>query len=367
MTGTHGRVELGLQHHGAGRLREAETLYREALAEDPQNIDALHFLGVIALQRGDTAQAVALISQALSRNAANPPAFNNLGLALAAQGKRREAVSAWLDALALQPDYPDAQRNLRANLSAGGRLQRDAASDAHFNQGNAHKDQGRLEEAIACYRNAARLAPDYAAAHVNLGSALAQQGRDGEAVGCFRKALVLEPELAEAWFNLGVSAFRLGDLASATPALEKTRMRDWPATIRSPSDEMPRVERPSAQDDALRAVEVAEVDPAAEGREGERGSRCIRMVVEASDVDCDLTPGIVEAGGAGGSRCRMRSAAILASSATSGSFIAASAIAEDQLAHIKTAMERGRTPEGIRAVIERGKRIKEIMETERKG
>lgn len=221
MSGIHGRVEVGLQHHGAGRLREAEALYREALAEDPQNIDALHFLGVITLQRGDPAQAAVLISQALSRNAANPPALNNLGLALAAQGKRREAVSAWLDALALQPDFQDAQRNLKGNLSAGGGLQRDAASDAHFNQGNAYKEEGRLEEAIASYRKAVAMAPDFPAAHVNLGSALAQQGRDGEAVACFRKALVLEPELAEAWFNLGVSSYRLGDLASATPALER--------------------------------------------------------------------------------------------------------------------------------------------------
>jgi protein O-GlcNAc transferase len=221
MTGTHGRVELGLQHHGAGRLREAEALYREALAEDPQNIDALHFLGVIALQRGDHAQAVVLISQALSRNSANPPACNNLALALAAQGKRREAVSVWLEALALQPDYPDAMRNLRAHLSAGDGPRRDPAADAHFNQGNAYKEQGRLEEAITSYQNAVALAPDFPAAHVNFGSALAQQVRHAEALACFRKALVLEPELAGAWFNLGFSSYQLGDLASAKAAFTR--------------------------------------------------------------------------------------------------------------------------------------------------
>lgn len=221
MTGTHGRVELGLRHHGAGRLREAEALYREALAEDPQNIDALHFLGVIALQRGDHAQAVVLISQALSRNSANPPACNNLALALAAQGKRREAVSVWLEALALQPDYPDAMRNLRAHLSAGDGPRRDPAADAHFNQGNACKDQGRLEEAITSYQNAVALAPDFPAVHVNLGSALAQQVRHAEALACFRKALALEPELAGAWFNLGYSSYQLGDLASAKAAFTR--------------------------------------------------------------------------------------------------------------------------------------------------
>lgn len=218
MTATHRRVEEGLQHHGAGRLLEAEALYRQALAEDPQNIDALHFLGVVALQRGDPAQAVVLISQALARNPANPPACNNLGLALAAQGRRREAVSAWLDALALHPQFADAAHNLRENLRV---LQPDPASDAHFSQGNVDKDQGRLEEAIASYQKAVALAPAFAAAHVNLGGALAQQGRHAEACLSFRKALVLEPELPGAWFNLGICAYQIGDHASARTALAR--------------------------------------------------------------------------------------------------------------------------------------------------
>ena len=68
---------LGLQQHQAGRLAEAEALYREALAKDPDNVDAWHFLGVLALQRGDPAQAADLISNALSRNASNAAAYNN--------------------------------------------------------------------------------------------------------------------------------------------------------------------------------------------------------------------------------------------------------------------------------------------------
>src|SRR5687767_15466937 len=52
------RVETGLMHHRAGRLAEADALYREALADDPENIDALHFRGVVAYQRGAHSQAV---------------------------------------------------------------------------------------------------------------------------------------------------------------------------------------------------------------------------------------------------------------------------------------------------------------------
>ena len=44
------------------------------------------------------------------------------------------------------------------------------------NLGNALRDQGKLEEAIASYRQALRLKPDYAEAYNNLGIALRIRG-----------------------------------------------------------------------------------------------------------------------------------------------------------------------------------------------
>ncbi len=72
-------IDIALQHHRVGRLSEAEAAYGEVLAVDPENIDALHFLGVIAYQRGEHGRAEELISRALSRNASNAPAYSNLG------------------------------------------------------------------------------------------------------------------------------------------------------------------------------------------------------------------------------------------------------------------------------------------------
>src|SRR3954464_7574769 len=68
------RVRAGLEHHRAGRLREAQAEYAGALALDPENIDALHFSGVVAHQHGRHEEASRLIARALARNAANPPA-----------------------------------------------------------------------------------------------------------------------------------------------------------------------------------------------------------------------------------------------------------------------------------------------------
>ena len=49
-------------------------------------------------------------------------------------------------------------------------------AEAHNNLGNALQDQGKLDEAIACYRRALELKPDYAEAHTNLGIALQARG-----------------------------------------------------------------------------------------------------------------------------------------------------------------------------------------------
>ena len=105
----------------------------------------------------------------------------NLGNALKDQGKLDEAVACHRQALALKSD--DAK--------------------AHNNLGVALKDQGKLDEAVACYRRALALKPDYAEAHNNLGIALGEERKLDEAIACYRRALALTPDFAEAHHNLG--------------------------------------------------------------------------------------------------------------------------------------------------------------------
>lgn len=237
-----------LQHHQAGRLPEAEAGYLEILAVDPDNIDALHFLGVISHQRGEHGRAAELISRAISRNTSNAPAHNNLGNALGAQGKLNEAIACYLNALALDPDYVDALLNLGAALRALGKLDRAVACykralalapntpaanaglqdllgdqsevsktaihldnaptlkpescEWHFSQGNSHKGQGRWDEAVASYERALSLNPDFFPAYVNLGNVLNVLGKPDQAIACYRKAIAIEPDLVEAHQNL---------------------------------------------------------------------------------------------------------------------------------------------------------------------
>src|SRR5437016_2158562 len=78
-----------------------------------------------------------------------------------------------------------------------------AVASHHHNMGEAYRTAGKLEDAIACYRQALALKPDYAEAHTNLGIALWDQGKVAEAIACYCQALALKPNLVEAHHNLG--------------------------------------------------------------------------------------------------------------------------------------------------------------------
>ena len=172
-----------LRLHQAGRLAEAEPLYRQALALDPNHVHALHYLGALAHQAGRSDIAADLIGRAVALDVRSPNAHNSLGAALKALGRADEAAAAHRRAIALKPDFAVAHNNLAAAL----------------------QDQGRLDEAIAACRRAIALQPDLAMAHLNLGAALRDQGELDAAVASCRQALALKPDYVEAWVNLGAA------------------------------------------------------------------------------------------------------------------------------------------------------------------
>ncbi len=220
-------LNTALQHHQAGRLQEAEALYRQILQAQPEHPDALHLLGVIAHHVGRHQIAVDLIGKAIALNPAVAEYHNNLGEACRALGKSQEATASYGRALALKPDFAEAHYNLGILLKgqgkrdeAIGRFRRALAVNPSYvealnNLGSALLEQGKAEEAVACYQRALTIKPDFVFAHNNLGNALAGQSRLVEAVAHFRQALLLQPACAEAYNNLGNALKSQGDLAEA--------------------------------------------------------------------------------------------------------------------------------------------------------
>jgi protein O-GlcNAc transferase len=167
--------------HQAGNLARAEFIYRLILARDKKNYAALHFLGLISLQRGDYATAEQLIGKAVKLNPKYADARCNLGLVLQKLGRYDEALASYDKAVAIEPRY----------------------AEAHYNRGIVLKDLGRFEEAIECYDKAVAIKPDYVEAHINRGSALHELKQFDDALASFDKVLAIKPNYAEAYYNRG--------------------------------------------------------------------------------------------------------------------------------------------------------------------
>jgi tetratricopeptide (TPR) repeat protein len=185
-------LSLALEHQQAGRLEQAEALYREILAREPDNADALDLLGVLACQKGRRHQAAALIARAVTLNPAASFYHNNLGNVLQELGRFEDSVLCYQQALRLEPEYAEALSNL----------------------GNALTRLGRTEEALACLIEALRLKPDDPGLYSNLGATLQTMGRVDEAVACHQEALRLDPECVHAHTNLAAACLLAGDFRS---------------------------------------------------------------------------------------------------------------------------------------------------------
>jgi predicted O-linked N-acetylglucosamine transferase (SPINDLY family) len=217
-------------HHQAGRLAEAERLYRQILSEHPECADALHLLGVLAGQAGYAIQAIELIERAIAFNPNVAEYHASLVEPCRQAGKRERASAGLRRAIELRPDHAEAHNNLGIVLHEDGRheeaiaactlairLQPDRA-EFQNNLGSMFRDAGRFDEAIAAYSRAIALRPDYAAAYHNLGVALKQAGRLDDAIAAYRRAIALAPEHAEGRNNLGVALEAAGQLDAAIEA-----------------------------------------------------------------------------------------------------------------------------------------------------
>ena len=96
--------DLALQHHRAGQLAVAETLYRQLLALDPHHADVLHLLGLVVGETGSTESATEWIRKAIAVNPSVAFFHNSLGNLLQDQGWYAEAVDAYRRAIELTAD-----------------------------------------------------------------------------------------------------------------------------------------------------------------------------------------------------------------------------------------------------------------------
>jgi tetratricopeptide (TPR) repeat protein/serine/threonine protein kinase len=177
-----------------GAIGQAEAYLREAQRRHPDdfwlNHNLWHFL---FMQRSQRDEALRFAAVAVALHPGSPGVHLNLGASLAHKGRLDEAVAEYREAIRLKKDY----------------------YDTHSNLGTVLRRQGRPEEAIAAYREAIRLKEDCTAAHHGLGNALMDKGRLEEAIAAYRQAIRLKKDYAYAHNGLGIALVRKGRLQEA--------------------------------------------------------------------------------------------------------------------------------------------------------
>ncbi len=193
------KFEKGALLHRQGKLVEAERLYIDVLQHNPTHFDALHLLGVIALNTDRTQQGVDLITKAIGLNSNFAAAHYNLGYGLMNLRLLEDALTSYNKAITLKPDF----------------------AEAYNHRGIALLELKRLEEALASCDNAIALKPDFAEAYNHRGIALLELKRFEEALASCDKAIALKPDFAEAYSNRGLALLELKRFEEALASCDK--------------------------------------------------------------------------------------------------------------------------------------------------
>ena len=105
------RLTEAVALHKQGRLGQAKQIYEEILKSNPSHFDALHFLGLIALQEKDYLEAADLLTKAIEINPKSAAACYNHGIILFELKQFEAALQSYDKAIILKPDYAEAYSN----------------------------------------------------------------------------------------------------------------------------------------------------------------------------------------------------------------------------------------------------------------
>ena len=223
-------MQLALQHHQARQVDQAEAIYRRVLQIQPDQADALHYLGVLLHQRGQSAEGWKLLERAIALRPQMPHFHCNAVPALLAMKRYDEAIRCSERAILLKPSYGEAFYMLglawryKGDFDKATEFYRKAveAKPEHAEAWNALgtrlREKGDLVEALSCYNRALAIYPTFADAHNNVGLTLRDMGQMDEALAAHRHALELLPGSAAVYSNIATVLKDMGRLDEATEA-----------------------------------------------------------------------------------------------------------------------------------------------------
>lgn len=222
----------------AGKPQKAGEICDAILAFVPNQPDALHMGGIVALQTGRLDKAIERLGRLAQVQPRNPGALADLGLALQTVGRLGEAEQALASALKIRSAFPEAWLNLGNVMSAMGRdpqaadcyaralKLRPAFPEAHNNLAIVELRLGRPQRALDGARQALKLRPGMAEAGQTEALALDALGRPDEAIAMAKRAIDQRPHSGGAWYDLGSIELHYGRLEDAAAHFRQAIARE---------------------------------------------------------------------------------------------------------------------------------------------
>ncbi|MEK9511541.1 tetratricopeptide repeat protein [Limnospira fusiformis PMC 851.14] len=218
-----------------GEYDQAIAACQRALELKPNWPPVYVTMGNVSQGRGQIEEAIRCYAKALEFDPNLPQAHANLGSMFYKQGKLESAIDSYQKAIALKPDLTAVYVNLARALRQMGResealIVEQKANQIHsltggsvhlYNQGNQLFNQGKLEEAIALWKQAIVADPNLAEAYCQLGIVHRHQGQPQEAIPFLEKAIELKPNLVAAHQNICGIYRDSSDLAAARNAVDR--------------------------------------------------------------------------------------------------------------------------------------------------
>ncbi len=141
-------LQIGIDKQNKGDFSGAEIIYKAILEKIPQNTDALHLLGLVKYQTGESKKAIELIEKAVSIRGDIAIFHGNLGMVYDSIGDEEKSIREFERALSLNPNYEGAWR-------------------AYYNLGIYYSSIGEIEKALENYNKSINLKKDFAEAYWN--------------------------------------------------------------------------------------------------------------------------------------------------------------------------------------------------------
>ncbi|HEX5959844.1 MAG TPA: aspartyl/asparaginyl beta-hydroxylase domain-containing protein [Rhodanobacteraceae bacterium] len=135
------RINQARAHAAQQRIGEAEAAYREILKSAPDTPEALNFVAMCALARGEFASAQRELEHAARLEPTQPEIWKNIGIVQLAQHHADEALDAFDRALGIEPLHFAARLHRGAALEQLGR--HDDATTAYFGAISAAQTRGK--------------------------------------------------------------------------------------------------------------------------------------------------------------------------------------------------------------------------------